>query len=262
MDQVYSALRDWRRSFGQAPLWFNLALEDLRDRYRRTVFGVAWIVVSFALFVAVKVVVFGQMVSVPQAEFGLFVTIGFGLWTFVNAMVVDACTAYMHSRAWILGTAIPYPVFLLQAVLRNCIVFALVLGVMALALPWKPTPWTANAWLAIPGLLAYPVTSLWLAMILAPLCARFRDLHHAIQTGMRLLFFVTPILWMPQISPTLARIAELNPLTSFVEIVRAPLLYGQVPTRSWEIVLWINVAGLLLGLLAYVQTRKRIAYWV
>lgn len=262
MNQLYPALRDWQRSFGQAPLWFNLALEDLRDRYRRTVFGVTWVVISFALFVAVKVVVFGQMVQVPQAEFGLFVAIGFGLWTFVNSMVVDGCTAYLHSRAWILGTAIPYPVFLLQAVLRNCLVFVLVLAVMGLALLWKPTPWTANAWLAVPGLLVYPLTSLWLAAILAPACARFRDLHHAIQTGMRLMFFITPILWMPQISPTLARIAAVNPLTSYVEIVRAPLLYGVVPTASWQVVLGINLAGIALATVVYASTRKRIAYWV
>ena len=262
MTEISAALQDWRRSFAQAPLWFNLALEDLRDRYRRTLLGVAWIVISFALFVAVKVLVFGQMVSASKAEFGLFVAIGFGLWSYINAMVVDACTAYMYSRAWILGTAIPYPVFLLQAVLRNCLTFALILLVVALAMVWKPTPWSANAWLAIPGLLAYVVTSVWLTAILAPLCARYRDLHHAIQTGMRLMFFVTPILWMPRTSPTLAWIAGVNPLTSFIEIVRAPLLYGEVPAASWMVVLLINLAGGVLGLLTYASTRKRIAYWV
>ena len=262
MNALSAALQDWSRSLAQAPLWFNLALEDLRDRYRRTVFGVAWIVISFALFVAVKVLVFGQMVSASKAEFGLFVTLGFGLWSYINAMVVDACTAYMYSRAWILGTAIPYPVFLLQAVLRNCLIFALILMVMALALVFRPTPWSASAWLAVPGLLAYLVSSVWLTAILAPLCARYRDLHHAMQTVMRLMFFVTPILWIPSVSPTLARIAELNPLTAFVEIVRGPLLYGTVPAGAWATVGLVNLVGLALGLLTYTSTRKRIAYWV
>ena len=42
-------LRDWSRSFALHGLWVNLALEDLRDRYRRTVLGLSWIVVSFAV---------------------------------------------------------------------------------------------------------------------------------------------------------------------------------------------------------------------
>src|SRR5690242_8335587 len=48
------ALDDWMRALRSPALWANLALEDLRDRYRRTVLGVAWIAISFALFVAVK----------------------------------------------------------------------------------------------------------------------------------------------------------------------------------------------------------------
>jgi ABC-type polysaccharide/polyol phosphate export permease len=257
-----AAFNDWRRTVALAPLCFNLALEDLRDRYRKTLLGVAWIIVSFALFVGVKVLVFGQMVSTSQVEFGLYVTLGFGLWTYINAMVVDACTAYMFSRAWILGTAIPYPVFLLQAILRNSLMFLLELVVMALAMFWKPTPWSAIAWFAIPGLLAYVVTSVWLAAILAPLCARYRDLHHAIKTSMQLLFFVTPILWMPSISSTLAKIAALNPLTSFIDIVREPLLYDRLPVHSWMVVLAINAIGLAAGMVVYAYTRKRVAYWV
>ena len=245
-----------------APLWTNLAWEDLLDRYRRTALGVSWILLSFALFVAVKVLVFGQMVSAPQIEFGLFVTLGFGLWNYINAMVVEGCTAYIHARAWILGTATPHPVYLLQVVFRNCLVFVLTLVVMGLALIWKPTAWTSAAWTVIPALAMYLFTSVWLIMILAPLCARVHDLYHAIQTAMRLLFFLTPVLWMPSISPVLARIAVLNPITSYIDIVRAPLLYDTVPTTSWLIVLSINCLGAVVGVAVYAKTRKRIPFWV
>ena len=262
MAPLVAAFHDWRQASKLASLCFNLALEDLRDRYRKTLLGVAWIIVSFALFVGVKVLVFGQMVSTSQVEFGLYVTLGFGLWTFINAMVVDACTAYMFSRAWILGTAIPYPVFLMQAILRNSMMFALELVVMALALFWKPTPWSPTTWLAIPGLLALLVTSVWLAAILAPLCARYRDLHHTIKTGMQLMFFVTPILWMPTQRGSLALIAKYNPISHFIAIVRDPLMYDRIPTGSWVVVLAFNVAGLAMGLAVYAATRRRVAHWI
>ena len=257
-----ASINDWRQALRLAPLWTNLAIEDLRDRYRRTALGIAWIIVSFALFVAVKVLVFGQMAAASLAEFGLFVTIGFGLWSYINSMVVDACTAYMHSRPWILGTSIPYPVFLLQATLRNLLIFALILLVMAAARFWKPSPWSTRALYVVPGLLAYLVTSIWLATILAPLCARYRDLYHAIQTGMRLFFFVTPILWMPGASGMLADIARWNPMTHYLNIVRDPLLYDRLPVESWWVVLAINLVGLVASALVYATTRKKVAHWV
>jgi ABC-type polysaccharide/polyol phosphate export permease len=262
MGPLALALHDWSRSFRLWTLWYNLALEDLRDRYRRTFLGLSWIVLSFALFVAVKVLVFGQLTAVPAAEFGLFVTLGFGLWTYINAMIMDACTAYMHSRPWILGTATPYPVFLLQVVLRNWMIFSLILLVMAGSLYWKPTPWTSAMLWALPGLAVYLLCSLWLAAILAPLCARYRDLYHAVQTGMRLIFFATPILWMPASSGKLALIAHLNPISHFVAIVREPLMYDRVPIDSWMIVLSINAVGVVAAVLVYCLTRRRIPHWV
>jgi ABC-type polysaccharide/polyol phosphate export permease len=262
MGPFTATLHDWSRSFRLSALWCNLALEDLRDRYRRTFLGLSWIIASFALFVAVKVLIFGQLTTATTAEFGVFVTLGFGLWTYINAMVMDACTAYMHSRPWILGTATPYPVFLLQAVVRNWMVFSLILLVMGAALYWKQTPWTPAALWVLPALAIYLLSSLWLAAILAPLCARFRDLHHAVQTGMRLVFFATPILWMPASSGKLAHVAQLNPFAHFVAIVRDPLMYDRVPSDSWRVVLVINAVGLVAGVLVYALTRRRIAFWV
>lgn len=262
MQALNSSYGDWRKSIGLVSLWSNLALEDLRDRYRRTVLGLLWIVVSFALFVLVKVLVFGQLSKVSASEFGVYVTLGFGLWTYINTMVVDSCTAYMQARPWILGTATPYPVFLLQAVFRNWLIFALILLVMAASLLWKSTPWSPVMLWALPGLAAYLLSSLWLAAILASLCVRYRDLYHTVQTSMRLIFFATPILWMPATNGRLALIARWNPISHFLAIVRDPLMYDRIPVNSWTVVLVINACGLLTGILVYALTRRHVAHWV
>jgi ABC-type polysaccharide/polyol phosphate export permease len=259
---LQAAGREWRSALRLHTLWINFALEDLRDRYRRTSIGLAWIVLSFALFVAVKVTIFGRLSSVTGTEFGLFVALGFGAWTFISAMVIDACTAYLHARPWMLGTAVPYPVYLLQATFRNWLTFSLILAVLVPALAWKPTPWaTAMLW-SVPGLAAYLLTSVWLAAILAPLCVRFRDLHHAVQTFMRLLFFATPILWLPSMDPSLAAIARWNPATHYISLLREPLLYNTFPAESWAVVAAINLIGLPLGLLVYARTRREVIFWV
>src|SRR5699024_491688 len=150
--------------------------------------GLLWVIISFVLFVVVKVAIFGQLNRVSTAEFGMFLTIGFGLWNYIRSTVLEGCAAYIHARTWIEGTATPYPVFLLQVVFRNTIIFAMILGVMIITLIWKPTPWTLNMLWAIPGLAAYLVTSIWLVALLAPICARFRDIKEMSQTVMRIIF--------------------------------------------------------------------------
>jgi ABC-type polysaccharide/polyol phosphate export permease len=254
--------RDWLEAFRRHPLWCALALEDLRDRYRRTSLGLAWVVLSFGAFVVVKVTIFGQLSTASPAEFAMFVIIGFGLWTHISSLVLDSCTAYIHSRPWILAASVPYPVFLLQAVYRNWLVFALIGVVMIGSLFWKPTPWTPAMLWALPAIVVYAINSVWIAAVLAPVCARFRDAHHLVQTVMRLLFFATPILWMPAPGSFLDRVAQLNPISHFIAIVRDPLIHDTVPAVSWVVVLAITAIGVPAGVLCYARTRDKIVFWV
>jgi ABC-type polysaccharide/polyol phosphate export permease len=256
------AVRDWRSAFQMWRLWTALGLEDLSDRYRRTALGVSWVITSFVTFIAVKSIIFGQMAGVSFAEFTLYVTLGFGLWTFINNMVTDCCLAYTASSNWILGVAIPYPVFFLQSIFRNWLVFALVMVAMIAALIWFKTSWTLYSLAALPGLLVYVYTPLWLSAILAPMCARYRDMQHAVRTGLTMLFFATPILWMPGKSESLFLIAHYNFATHFLEIVRDPLIYDRIPYKSWAVVLIINAVGTVAGFFTYAATRNRIVYWL
>ena len=79
---------------------------------------------------------------------------------------------------------------------------------------------------------------------------------------MQLLFFVTPILWLPGQRDELAVIAKYNVVTYFIDIVRTPLLDGTFPIHSWKVVVLANAVGVLLGFGAYVATRNRVVYWL
>ncbi len=253
---------DWVNAFRMWRLWTSLAWEDLSDRYRRTVFGLSWVVASFVLFIVVYITIFGQVSGVSQAQYTLYVTVGFALWTFISGAATDACVAYTGATNWMLGTAIPYPAFFLQGLVRDWLVFITVLVVLVLMLVWMKPHWSATMLWAIPGLLSYLIAPLWLSAILAPLCARYRDITHAIQTLLRIMFFVTPILWLPQQRPGLATIAKYNIITHYIDIVRSPLIYDVVPYKSWIVVLTANAIGIAIGFLVYAATRNRVVYWL
>jgi hypothetical protein len=175
---------------------------------------------------------------VSAKEFGIYVTLGFGLWTYINAMVVDACTAYMHSRPWILGTSTPYPVFLLQAVFRNWLISDDPVGHGAgdvlETTPWTtvPCPYSRRCWCT-------PCRRCGSRHPRA-LCARYRDLFHAVQTSMRLIFFATPILWIPATSGRLMLLAQLNPIFAFCRHRARPADVQRLPMTSWSVVLGIK----------------------
>ena len=92
--------------------------------------------------------------------------------------------------------------------------------------------------------------------------ARFRDIPQLINSVVQIIFFVTPIMWKPELLGRRAYIADLNPFYHLLEIVRAPLL-GHVPSLlNYLAVLLITAINLGLAGLVFTRFRSRIAYWI
>jgi ABC-2 type transport system permease protein len=123
---------------------------------------------------------------------------------------------------------------------------------------------------AIPAFLLLAVNGLWVAFLLGAVTARFRDLAPITQSLVQLLFFLTPIVWIYSdllnspnpATASRARLAEFNPLLSFLEIIRAPMLGQDQHLRYWVIALAITVVGWVLTLFVMRRYRSRVSYWV
>ncbi|MGB8757109.1 MAG: ABC transporter permease, partial [Pseudolabrys sp.] len=76
--------------------------------------------------------------------------------------------------------------------------------------------------------------------------------------------FVTPVFWPPHLLTGTTKLVfvQLNPLYSFIEVVRAPLL-GQTPMLSaYIMIVAVTLVGWTVTFKAFSSFRKRIAFWV
>jgi len=86
--------------------------------------------------------------------------------------------------------------------------------------------------LVLPGFPLLLLWLLWSSYPVAILCARFQDLTQAVQSGLTLAFFTTPVLWKPeQIPADKHYLLSLNLLAAVLAVVREPL-FGQPPALS------------------------------
>ena len=181
-------------------------------------------------------------------------------------MITDGCTAFISAESIIKQTNLPLSVHVYRTVWCNLLIFlhnSAIFVVVAILFSIWPG-WTGL--LALPGLVLLCLNSIWVGLLLGIVSARFRDVPPIVASLVRILFFVTPIIWMPELMPEralmLALVLDFNPFFHFVELVRAPLL-GQTP----GLVSWLAASGITLGgwLLAFEllrRYRRRIAYWV
>ncbi len=255
-------LFDIAGGLGLVRFWSTLAWQDWRQRYHRSILGVAWILISFAAFVGAKVLIFGTISTAESAYFAVFVVLGFLAWQFISAIIVEGCYVFIGSELWIKGIDIPLFTFVYQSVMRNVISFA-VSAICAFAVMFYfQVEFNETSLYALAALGAYLVNAIWVQALFGLISARFRDFAHLVQTVMRLMFFLTPIIWIPAQMGGLQKYLYYNPFTHFLEIFRAPIMDGDPALDSWRIVLWITGIGWLTAIMAFSRFRNRIVFWI
>ena len=84
-----------------------------------------------------------------------------------------------------------------------------------------------------------------------------------ITSFLQLLFFVTPVMWRPtQLTARAQLIVDYNPFATFLSLLREPLLGQEVPWEVWRSGLLIVVVLVIAFFAIYLQSRKKIVYWL
>ena len=260
--QVAIALLDLVEGARASHLWGLLGWQDIRRRYRRSIIGPFWLTISMGALVAMLSFLYGALLKVEIADYAPFVALGFIIWTLISGLVTDGCAAFISAESMIKQVDLPLSVHVYRMVWRNFLIFfhnAAIFVVVAVIFSIWPG-WAGL--LVVPGLVLLCLNGLWMGLLFGLISARFRDVPPIMDSIVRILFFVTPIIWMPELLPDRAVLLNLNPFYHFLQLVRAPLL-GQVPELvSWLAVLGIMVVGWLVTFALFCRYRWRVAYWI
>ncbi len=257
-----AALADFARGSFRWQLWSRLAWNDLITRYRRSWLGVGWVFISFCLFVAAKVTIFSVLSSQSIAYFAVYLSVGYLIFRFLSNIIVDGAAVFVNAETWIKSESLPLSIYVYRSILRNLIVATYsLLPVIAICVYFRV--YSVNFALSIaPVLAVYFLNAFWVSALLGLLSTRHRDLSHLLATGMSIVYFLTPVLWVPEDIGSLASIAQYNPFTHFIAIARTPLLEGTIPILSWQVVGGITAGGMLLVFLLFSFFRHRIVFWL
>jgi ABC-type polysaccharide/polyol phosphate export permease len=255
LSDIADGLRHWR-------LWILLGWQDIRQRYRRSVLGPFWLTLSMGILVGTLGVLYGVLFGLAIDDYLPFLALGFLAWWLISGVVTDGCMAFIDSEHLIKQVKLPFSMFVYRVVWRNLTIFAhnfVVYLVVAVAFGIWPG---AAGLLLLPGLVLIAANAIWIGLLLGMVCARFRDVPQIVTSLLQVAFFLTPIIWMPQLLGDRIAFVHANPFFHFVELVRAPLL-GQVPVPlTWAVTVSVTAVGWLVTLLVFRRFRNRIPYWL
>lgn len=256
MEDVTGAIRLWR--LAAALGWF-----DIRLRYRGSVLGPFWLTLSTAVMVVALGVLYSALFKMELHDYLPYLALSLILWNYLAALVSDACTCFTGGEGMIRAVRMPFTLYAARVMVRNTLVLAhnilVIIAVYAYFDVWPG--WRAIG--VVPGIAVWIVDGMAACLLLGALCARFRDIPPIVASLMQIAFFVSPIIWKPELLIGMQReLLPLNPFYSLLELVRAPL-FGTVPDGIvWVSALSYSALLVIVSWLAFVRVRGRLAFWV
>ena len=244
-------------------LVWNFVARNLTQRYKGSALGFLWSLLH-PLFLVLIYLVFIKLMRFPMQLPHLLV--GVMVWQFLSLSAGDAAGVVLGHASLVKKTWFPRVILPLAAVLGNLVHFFLSLVVLAVALPLLGVSPGAG-WVHLPWVIALQfLLCLGISLGLSALNVFLRDVEHLVPIGLMSWFFVTPVIYSPELvigNPALPRWAIpvffANPMAALLAWYRHAFLGDPLPDAA----LWPGLLGILavfgLGALLFWRLEPRFA---
>lgn len=234
-------------------LLYELVGRELKVRYRRSVLGFLWSLLTPIYQVVIFTFVLKYIYPVAIKNLSVNILAAIIPWTFFSVSVLNSCSAIMRYRNVVKKVYFPRQMLPLATVFSNLI--HLVLSLVVLFVVFLVIPVRFDAAFLWLGVLIVGQTLLVAGLSFMTACAHtfYQDVEHALTNLMQVAMFLTPVLYpfyllndWPDLYRTLY---FLNPMAVYAEGWRSVLLTHQLPDPAYLLIaLGVSLVCFLAGL--------------
>jgi ABC-type polysaccharide/polyol phosphate export permease len=257
------ALEELRELYRYRNLVFQTVRRNIVVRYKRSVLGIAWTMLNPLGTTLILTFVFSRVFGGPSS-YAVYVLSGLICWIFFAQATNDA----MHNLIWGGGLLkriyIPRTVFAVSSVATGLINIALALiPLLLVMLVTGVTPRLSMLVLPIPALFL-AMFALGVGLVLSTIAIYFVDVTEMYTILLTAWFYLSPVIYKPELLPQeYAWIVLLNPMYYLINLFRAPIFDGRIPSLPEFLVAGgIALVTLLAGWLIFSQQSDELAYRV
>ena len=244
-------------------IWFSLAMRDIKLRYRRSTIGPFWITISTAITIGSMGFLYGKLFHADLDFYFPYLASGIIGWSFLSSLINESSQTFIESEHFIKNQASFLSIYNMRILIRNIIIFMHNLVVFIPIGLFFKTKIGLSILFLIPSIFIICCNIITYGSILAILGTRYRDFAQLVSSAIQIIFFLTPIMWMPnslQISATW--IIYCNPFYHFLNLIRAPLLNQSITSTNIIVTLLVTCLGFILYYLFLPRYKHRIVFWL
>ena len=207
-----------------------LVVTNIKSRYRRSILGVAWTLLSPLLTMIVMTIAFSAIFKFSIPNYPVYVLAGLVFFGFFQESTTQSMTSLVWGSALLKKVYIPATVFPVSAVGTSLVNLSLSLIPLLLIMVvlGQPPSW---ALLFVPvAMILVAIFSLGVGLIMSSVAVFFPDVVEMWGVIVRALFYLTPVMYPEEIVPERFNwIFQFNPLYHLILCWREPIYRGCLP---------------------------------
>jgi len=235
---------------------------EFQSKYRNTMLGAAWTVLSPLAMILVYTLIFSQVMKsrLPgdTSEYGysIYLCAGILTWGLFAEITSRAQNMFLEQSNLLKKISFPRICLPVIVVLNALLNFGIIFGLFTVFLLVSGQFPGAVFVLLLPVLLLQVLLAIGLGMVLGVLNVFFRDVGQFYQIFIQFWFWLTPIVYPASILPAPVRgMLDWNPMAAVIQSYQAILVSGQAP--HWQHLLPAALLALLLCALGMHLFRRR-----
>lgn len=245
-------------------LFEELVKRDFKKKYKRTVLGMAWSVLSPLLTLLVMRLVFTQFFGRNTPHYTTYLFCGNLVFSYFNESTSQGMTSLMGNAGIFSKVNVPKYLFLFSKNVQTLINFGLTLCVFFVFCILDGITFT---WKFV--MLLYPITCLVLfnigiGLILSALFVFFRDIQYLWSVFLQLLMYMSAIFYtIDRYSYKVQCAFLLNPVYLFIRYFRKIVIDAAIPTSWFHLLMAADVTlVLVIGCWMYKEYNTKFLYYV
>ena len=245
-------------------LFEELVKRDFKKKYKRTVLGMAWSLLSPLMMLLVMRLVFTQFFGQNMAHYTTYLFCGNLVFSYFNESTTQGMQSLTGNAAIFTKVNVPKYMFLLSKNVQTIINFGITLCVFFVFCLIDHITFTWNFLLLIVPIVFLMLFNVGVGLILSALYVFFKDVQYLWSVFTMLLMYLSAIFYTTSsYSPLVQNLFYLNPVYAYITYFRQVVIDGLVPSVGLHaLVIGYAVAAFAIGALIYKKKNHEFLYYV
>lgn len=245
-------------------LFEELVKRDFKKKYKRTVLGMAWSILSPLLMLLVMRLVFTQFFGRNMEHYTIYLFCGNLVFAFFNESTTQGMSSLLSNASIFTKVNVPKYLFLFSKNVQCLINFGLTLCVFFLFCILDGITFTWKFFTLVYPICCLVLLNVGVGLILSALFVFFRDMQYLWTVFSQLLMYMSAIFYTVDIyGPDFQKLFLLNPVYVIIKYFRSVVLDAAIPSVGLHLLmLFYAVFFLFIGCLIYKKKNHEFLYYV